>query len=496
MKRLLLALPLLAGFACLNPVSIDPAPNSEIAARLIGSAGGTLDDAKGGLRIEVPPGALDHLERITVQEDAAVPPGSLGQQLGPVYRLGPSGLTFAKPLLVTFLNPVESPLARVYLASDDFSQVELLPEKRSSAGALQGEVGHFSKVGIILPPSRDAGEQEPVDAGAAVVDPSPCQGSAACAQGCLGDSSNCSACGDVCQGICDRGTCRPSGFTRVHVTKGKLTQVSVTPDGHIYAPGWGLWGKAPGESAFRLLASLSTYFYGVWANGSGVVMGTTAEPPFDRATLWRSTDFGATWLQSQLPLEGGGELVRGAGGELWCFGGKKLYRSRDQGASFTPVAANNPDEDVISVWIAPFGEIFAMVWLNQGGYIVSRALLISADGGATFARIPVAKDYYLFGSAANDVYAVADGLYRLDVQGRLSAVATFPATATGLARGWTNGTFVAVSSMYPGTVYLSRDSGVTWLADYVGGMPLGIDGTSDASTVAVADVLGDVLWTR
>ncbi len=79
-------------------------PTGPSASSTVGSSGGVVVSADGRLEIEVPDGALASDTTITVQPISATAPGAIGG----AYRLGPSEVTFAKPVTVRFkLTPTE-----------------------------------------------------------------------------------------------------------------------------------------------------------------------------------------------------------------------------------------------------------------------------------------------------------------------------------------------------------------------------------------------------
>src|SRR6185436_20792935 len=69
------------------------------ASAQIGPAGGKV--SAGGASITIPSGALAAEEAITVTLTNDEPPVGV-QSLSPIYRFGPAGLRFQKPVTVTF----------------------------------------------------------------------------------------------------------------------------------------------------------------------------------------------------------------------------------------------------------------------------------------------------------------------------------------------------------------------------------------------------------
>ena len=109
--------------------------------------------------------------------------------------------------------------------------------------------------------------------------------------------------------------------------------------------------------------------------------GTTLYLAGEHGTLLRSTDLGAKWAALKSPYEGSFYgLVSPVPRALLAHGLRgRVYRSVDDGRAWTHVTT--PD----SVLLA------AAVKLRAGPIILggqSRALLVSRDGGATFAAVP------------------------------------------------------------------------------------------------------------
>ncbi|MEI9951674.1 MAG: hypothetical protein WDO74_22510 [Pseudomonadota bacterium] len=73
-------------------------PNDHTEAVLVGPAGGTL--LTDGLKIVIPPGALDHEVRITAAAGGTLPPSYTA--LSRLYTFGPDGTAFLKPVSVSF----------------------------------------------------------------------------------------------------------------------------------------------------------------------------------------------------------------------------------------------------------------------------------------------------------------------------------------------------------------------------------------------------------
>ncbi len=74
------------------------APHGGPSELLVPATGGTLASADGRLAVDIPADALATAQTLTLQPIADEAPGGVG----PAYRLGPEGTTFAKPVTLTF----------------------------------------------------------------------------------------------------------------------------------------------------------------------------------------------------------------------------------------------------------------------------------------------------------------------------------------------------------------------------------------------------------
>jgi hypothetical protein len=121
--------------------------SGEAASATIGAGGGELVSADGRVGLTIPAGALSGPVEITVQPVSGEAPLGLG--LG--YRLLPEGLTFAKPVVLTF--SYDQALLADY--SEDFLWIVTQSANGSwsallrsgldeSAGTVSGEISHFS----------------------------------------------------------------------------------------------------------------------------------------------------------------------------------------------------------------------------------------------------------------------------------------------------------------------------------------------------------------
>ena len=111
-----------------------PDPNS------IGAAGGVVS-AAGGPSVTIPPGALPAQTTITIEETAlATPDGALTS----VYRFGPDGTVFAKPVTVAFPVATGISAASVYWSRPGSPTVYDALDAEVTAGKATASVTHFS----------------------------------------------------------------------------------------------------------------------------------------------------------------------------------------------------------------------------------------------------------------------------------------------------------------------------------------------------------------
>lgn len=106
--RVAIAATLLLLAACTRPAPVEPGPRpgptpvgtpvGSPVSTVIGPAGGSLAFPDGGVRLEVPAGALSHDQAVSIQEVTNHAPGRSGR----AFRLGPEGVKFAKPVRLTF----------------------------------------------------------------------------------------------------------------------------------------------------------------------------------------------------------------------------------------------------------------------------------------------------------------------------------------------------------------------------------------------------------
>lgn len=131
----------------------ESAEPSEAASELrVGAAGGELRSADGRVTLNVPKGALQREQTVSIEViDDALP-----HQVGSLYRLRPEGVIFAKPVTLTFAYPVDEmgrarPELLRALYRDEKEQLHLVREAKldQDAHTLSVETTHFSDWSLV-----------------------------------------------------------------------------------------------------------------------------------------------------------------------------------------------------------------------------------------------------------------------------------------------------------------------------------------------------------
>ena len=230
-------------------------------------------------------------------------------------------------------------------------------------------------------------------------------------------------------------------------------------------------------------------------NANGILLGT-------HSGLYRSTDGGKTWAFQALSGRDAMNLARPRGQVLWTAGhyvlaksadggrtwvdvrptglptldvhgfavdprrsstlyaavaGRGLYRSRDNGVSFTPVSSQVGGA-VMALVVTPAGDVLA------GD--MQRGLLVSRDGGKTWRRVLAAQ---LMGLALNPrdpkrVLAAGPGILLSIDGGRRWRQPLKNAQGAGPVAWSPSNPKVAYVVGFDRTLYRSRDGGATWSA--------------------------------
>lgn len=122
-------------------------PAGERLQVTIGPAGGSLSTPDGAVRVEVPPGALSGDQVLGLQPISTTAPGGTGR----AYRLTPEGLTFARPVRLTFAYTAEdlvgSAPGALSLGFQDQRgvwQMYRRPTRDLAARTVSVETSHFS----------------------------------------------------------------------------------------------------------------------------------------------------------------------------------------------------------------------------------------------------------------------------------------------------------------------------------------------------------------
>jgi hypothetical protein len=133
----------------LVPVATPRGPEVDptLAATVVGDAQGTVSSSDGALTVTVPPGAVAEPTQLTVTPIANMARGAIG----PAFRLGPAGATFAAPVTLTFAAPASYPagtsIAGVGIEVQDergfWHRAEPVT-RDAAAGTVSVETTHFS----------------------------------------------------------------------------------------------------------------------------------------------------------------------------------------------------------------------------------------------------------------------------------------------------------------------------------------------------------------
>lgn len=106
----------------------------------VGASGGTVSSSSGA-RLDVPAGALAAATTLTVQATGDVAPGG-----APVFRLGPDGTTFARPVTITLPLPPGVAAPAVYWSRPGSTVSFDVVPATVTAGGVVAEGSHFSSV--------------------------------------------------------------------------------------------------------------------------------------------------------------------------------------------------------------------------------------------------------------------------------------------------------------------------------------------------------------
>ncbi len=126
--------------------------DQHLAKASIGIEGGTLAYRADGLAVvvEVPSGALAEATELTIDPHRQRAVGAIG----PMYDLGPSGLTFRKPVKVTLVHRADDLRlvrpARLALATRSSGSWQILPVAEAEPKGTAGWTTHFSPFATVL----------------------------------------------------------------------------------------------------------------------------------------------------------------------------------------------------------------------------------------------------------------------------------------------------------------------------------------------------------
>lgn len=126
-------------------------PTGPITTAMIGTTGGTITSADGGLAIAIPAGALSSETQISIQEITNTGPKSIGK----AYRLGPEGTTFNVPVDLEFsyqdseLQGFPEELMWITTQKTDGSwEASIRIDPTPSTNKIKTSVRHFSDWGL------------------------------------------------------------------------------------------------------------------------------------------------------------------------------------------------------------------------------------------------------------------------------------------------------------------------------------------------------------
>ena len=144
--------------------AIDPreAEVGQMAAATLGPGGGSLATASGSAKLALPPGALDANATLSVTVRSALlapHPEVLGSA---VYDLGPSGTSFAQPVVLALKEVSAAPAGqRSVLATldvNDANQVwQVLAQSVAANGVVSAPIAHLSLYAVLRIPQSGAG---------------------------------------------------------------------------------------------------------------------------------------------------------------------------------------------------------------------------------------------------------------------------------------------------------------------------------------------------
>ena len=237
-----------------------------------------------------------------------------------------------------------------------------------------------------------------------------------------------------------------------------LRCLTMSPDGHLYGgtehglfrsensgDQWDLIG-VPGSAVNSLYSTDSNFLFA----------GTFWE--FDVGQLFRSPDYGATWIKADAGLQGAivGDMITLAGGGLLVGTSRGLFRSDDEGLNWAPAGLSD-------LWVSVLqqfsGDLIYASWVDVYG---SRApgFGVSDDGGVTWSTLAEIQASAVAGNAEFLFVGAEANVYRSSDQGITWTSAAIPAWVFHLG-------FSPDGTLLAGTrdgLFRSIDDGLTWQA--------------------------------
>lgn len=180
----------------------------------------------------------------------------------------------------------------------------------------------------------------------------------------------------------------------------------VAPNQNIFAcTSQGLFRSTNGGTAFTQLPGLPSFTSRVEANSSGdLFLGVQ----FTSANLFRSTDNGASWQQSDTGIGFDVVDIHASGSMLYAAAGNVVYQSTNNGSNWTSLNAP-PEFSYTSVTVAANGDICASFY---GGSTLGGRIYRTTNGGASWTQ-----DSGLTGHAVDRLLSTPEGALFVGAKG-------------------------------------------------------------------------------
>jgi len=224
--------------------------------------------------------------------------------------------------------------------------------------------------------------------------------------------------------------------------------------------------------------------YALNASGSSIFAGT-------RNGIFRSTDAGLNWLKlvttGLLAVQHRAVVALGTSLYVGTWG-SGVFRSTDDGSSWTQVNTGLSQTNIMALAVVN-ATLYAAAWGGSGVYW-------SSDSGLTWngaSGLGFNKETEAIGGTTSLMIAVTNsGIYRSTNQGMDWAYANSP--DSGMTSIVVTGSAVFVGSNWG--VRRSTDGGITWTRENAGLTALAVRALGANSTHVFAGVLGSGIWRR